>query len=93
MKRILLLPLFILLLGCEEEPDPDQYGYLMDIDINSYKTIKIGKQTWMAENLRTTRYADGTAIPQVENGSEWFALGIDDKAYCWYDNSTDNRAI
>ena len=62
-----------------------------DIDENEYQTIYVGTQLWMAENLKTTRYADGTEIPPVEGNVEWDALGVDDKAYCWYDTSTTNR--
>lgn len=37
-----------------------------DIDGNSYDAVKIGNQVWMAKNLRTTRYADSTSIPEGE---------------------------
>lgn len=64
------------------------YGSVIDIDGNMYKTITIGTQTWMAENLRVTKYRDGTAIPLVTDDTEWASL---DPAYCWYDNDVSYK--
>ncbi|MBI5010765.1 MAG: hypothetical protein HZB98_14215 [Bacteroidia bacterium] len=61
------------------------YDEVSDIDGNKYKTIQIGTQIWLAENLRTGRYNDGTEIPQVSYSSRWSALSTG--ALCWYDNS------
>jgi len=47
------------------------YGSLTDIDGNNYKTIIIGSQTWMAENLKTTKYKDGVSIPLVTDNTSW----------------------
>jgi uncharacterized protein (TIGR02145 family) len=47
------------------------YGVLEDIDGNIYNTVVIGDQVWMAENLRTTRYANGDPIPQLTNATNW----------------------
>jgi len=44
-------------------------------------------------NLRTTSYADGSAIPIVEDNTAWSELEADDKAYCWYDNSSSNEDV
>jgi len=77
-----------------DKPDiTGQTGTLRDYDGNAYNWIGIGKQAWMAENLKVTHYADGTAIPLVEGKTAWDALGITDKAYCWYNHSTSNGEI
>ncbi|MBK7028009.1 MAG: fibrobacter succinogenes major paralogous domain-containing protein [Bacteroidales bacterium] len=55
-----------------------------DTSGNVYPTITLGTQTWMAENLKTTKYNDGTDIPLVTENNEWFNLTT--AAYCWYNN-------
>jgi uncharacterized protein (TIGR02145 family) len=47
------------------------YGTVSDIDGNSYPTIVIGSQEWMAENLRTTKFANGESIALVSNALQW----------------------
>lgn len=59
-------------------------GTVTDIEGNVYKTITIGTQEWMAENLKTTKYNDGTSIPLVTGVTEWSNLTT--PGYCWYDN-------
>ena len=67
-------------------------GTFTDYDGNTYNWVGIGKQAWMAENLRVTHYADGTAIPLVTDNTAWAMLrdNSTDDAYCWYNN---NEAI
>lgn len=57
---------------------------ITDIDGNTYKTITIGTQVWMAENLRTTRYNDGTQIELVIDDKKWRILNT--PGYGWYNN-------
>ena len=55
-----------------------------DIDGNQYKTVLIGKQVWLKENLKTTKFNDGTEIKNVTNNDEW--ANLTSPAYSWYYN-------
>ncbi len=50
---------------------PAQGEDVMDTDGNTYRTIKIGSQIWMTENLRVKHYRDGTFIPVLINSEDW----------------------
>jgi uncharacterized protein (TIGR02145 family) len=60
------------------------YGSVTDIDGNEYRTIPIGTQIWMAEDLKVTHFNDGIVIPNVTGNLAWGALTT--PAYCWYNN-------
>lgn len=60
-----------------------------DIDGNVYRTVKIGDQWWMAENLKVTHDRNGDAIPNVTNATEWSNLTR--SAFCNYNNETDSE--
>jgi len=71
-----------------------QVDSVTDIDGNVYKTVKIGNQWWMAENLKVTHYRDGSEIPMVTDSSEWSQLrSLQKGAYCYYDNVDTNTNI
>jgi uncharacterized protein (TIGR02145 family) len=63
-------------------------GTVIDIDGNTYMTVKIGNQWWMAENLKVTHYRNGDPIPNVTNISQWSSLSTG--AYCAYANNECN---
>jgi len=65
------------------------YGSLNDIDGNTYKTIQIGSQTWMAENLRTTKYRNGTIIPQINDNIAW--QNDINGGWNFYNNNSNNN--
>jgi uncharacterized protein (TIGR02145 family) len=70
-------------------PD-DNHGLVSDGEGNMYRTKIIGTQTWMTENLRATKFRNGTAIPLVTTAMDWYYLIS--PACCLYGNSQTNKA-
>ena len=89
-NRILFIPLIVMVLGiisinsCTKDDNEGETGSVFDQDGNSYTTVTIGTQEWMVENLKTTKYNDGSIIPLVTGKNDWESLTT--PGYCWYDN-------
>jgi uncharacterized protein (TIGR02145 family) len=83
MKQLhILLFAIVTVIACEK--DNDDKNTVTDYDGNVYHSVQIGTQVWMVENLKTTHYNDGSAIPLITNNSAWQNLTTD--GYCWYNN-------
>jgi len=59
-----------------------------DIDKNVYRTVVIGNQEWMAQNLNVEHYRNGDIIPQVKDNEQWTKLKTG--AWCYYKNDPKN---
>ncbi len=95
MIKTLLFTTFsiiVMLLSCGNptttDDDPDS---VIDADWNVYTTVKIGNQLWTVENLRTTKYNDGSAIPHITDSAAWDTLTT--PGYCFYNNTIDEVFI
>jgi uncharacterized protein (TIGR02145 family) len=62
-------------------------GTVSDIDGNVYNFVAIGTQLWMVENLKTTKYNDGTSIPLIS----WAWSNLKTAGFCYYDNNYANK--
>jgi uncharacterized protein (TIGR02145 family) len=62
------------------------YGTITDQQGNVYKTIVIGNQEWMAENLKTSIYRNGEEIANVTDNTQW--SGFTTGAWCYYNNDS-----
>ena len=94
LSTIGLLILFIFITGFRKNDKSDNNykiaqvldSSVTDFDGNVYRTIKIGTQVWMAENIKVTHYRDGTPIPNVYNNDKWPLVTIG--AYCLVNNDS-----
>jgi|WetSurMetagenome_2_1015567.scaffolds.fasta_scaffold06150_2 uncharacterized protein (TIGR02145 family) len=84
ISGVILFTIPFLINSCKKDGNNDISDTVTDIDGNVYKTITIDTMVWMSENLKTTRFNDGTDIPLVTDNSEWINLAT--PGYCWYNN-------
>jgi uncharacterized protein (TIGR02145 family) len=81
----------LFLFSCNKGVDKIQPNFtidsIMDVDSNYYRIVKIGEQWWMAQNLKTTKYRDGSSIIEAESNTEWLR---DTASYCVFKN--DNKS-
>jgi len=71
-----------------DKPASSYDSLVYDFEGNKYKTVKIGYQIWMAENLKATKYNDGSSIKEIKGGDEWSHRLY--PAYCYYNNDYEN---
>ncbi|PIS27806.1 MAG: hypothetical protein COT43_08625 [Candidatus Marinimicrobia bacterium CG08_land_8_20_14_0_20_45_22] len=80
---------FFMFFSCEKDPTSSKdTDTVTDIDGNTYQTVKIGEQWWMAENLKVTHYRNGAEIPNITDNTAWSNLSTG--AYCDYNNDVNN---
>lgn len=73
----------------EEEPEEVlEKPKFYDIDGNEYTIDSIAGRLWMVENLKTSKYRDGTPIPNITDPELWSQL--ESGAFAWYDNDPEN---
>ncbi len=91
---------FLLMISCNKEnlvnnnDDNHIFGTMTDIEGNIYKTIIIGNQEWTVENLRTTKYNDGSPILNITDSITWDSCYYTlTEAYCYYNNTTNSDSI
>ena len=73
-----------------QNPTSSYGSNITDVEGNSYKTVFIGTQQWMGENLKTSKYSDGTTIPNITDITQWSNLMTGVWAY--YNNDAANNA-
>lgn len=84
LKFLVLLIMFCSSAGCKKEEQ--EATTVTDADGNIYDLVTIGSQVWIGQNLKTTKYNDGTAIPVIGDDpvNAWSNLATG--ACCWYGN-------
>jgi uncharacterized protein (TIGR02145 family) len=76
---------------CRYDNNPTVPSALTDLDGNVYSEVTIGSQIWTVENLKVTKYSDGSLIPEITGNSAFNSDVIG--ARCWYNNDIANKTV
>ena len=94
MKKLLSVLFFIVFLQLLCLNLAAQCDSVKDIDGNIYHAVKIGKQCWLKENLKTTRFRDGSPIPEIEDSLTWANINRSPRpAWCYYQGNDNYDTI
>ncbi len=105
IKSILALAFLLFFISCEKDEIDNQgkstanfnetltYGTVKDVDGNIYKTIKIGNQIWMAENLRVSHFNNGDKIDKILVNGEWSTNMEFMAGYGSYEDTNDKDSL
>ena len=63
---------------------------ITDVENNTYNTVYIGTQQWMGENLKVSKYSDGTTIPNITDNTQWASNTTG--AWCYFRDDAANNA-
>lgn len=85
-----LIVVIITITGCKKDTNPDTpASYVSDIDGNLYRTVLIGSQVWMADNLRVMHFRNGEPIPYIKNVISWYSDNREPLC-CDFNDKSDN---
>lgn len=100
MKKPIQLLLFVfcafIISSCTKDDDylnEEAVNTVTDVDGNTYRTLKIGNQTWMLENLKTTKFNDGTPIEEYSANEHWNKNNRTHPFYQWASTSDLNDVV
>jgi uncharacterized protein (TIGR02145 family) len=101
MKKLMWFTSLLFLISCEKDNKNDvdystafdlnnfQTFFKEDIEGNRYHAVKVGKQTWMLDNLSVTKYNDGSPIRNIKDNTLW--MNSTTSGYCWPINDIQNK--
>ncbi len=93
MKRRYALILIVILITAIASKAQETGTFTDARDGKTYKTVKIGSQTWMAENLNASRFRNGDVIPEAKTLEEWQKISTATAALCCYNGESNKGKI